>query len=303
MAAQDTATLPDAAEAVGVEETTEWVEHEGREFYTHTYRAAGGQLPVATLTIVHGLGEHVDRYCEMAQSFARAGIHVLGFDQRGFGKTGRRCGRLGDNEGIETVCQDIGFFSRRIAQEGVPHFLFGHSMGGLNVLNHALSCNDNGYIRGVIASAPALMPGKPLMPPSFVVSVLHQVARFVPSIPKSTGITHDMLTSNMAERERISGSVEMIGFATLGTIAGILKQGSRVLAGAGSFKTPVLIIHATGDKATNCEGTRQFYANLPADLDKEFREFDSQYHELHYEEDHGPELMKSYCDWFLKRLD
>ncbi|KAJ2815287.1 hypothetical protein IWW50_006872, partial [Coemansia erecta] len=254
-----------------VTEETQWVEHDGREFYTHEYRAAKA---VATVLIVHGLGEHIDRYDGLARALAQAGIRVLGFDQRGFGKTGRRCGRLGDNEGLARVCADIAFMSQRVAIAGVPHFLFGHSMGGLNVLNYALEHNRDGHVRGVIASAPALLPGRPLMPPAFVVGLLHQVARVVPSIQKSTGINVDMLTSNEDERSRFGASVENIGHCTLGTLSSILRRGPQVIADAPRFDTPVLLVHAAGDKATDFAGTARFFAALPDGLDKQYKEFD-----------------------------
>ncbi|KAJ2610575.1 hypothetical protein H4S08_003547 [Coemansia sp. RSA 1365] len=297
----DNNTEPTTTTVDGVEEETTWVEHDGRQFYTHLFKSIQ-QPPLATLTLIHGLGEHIDRYEDMARVFARSGIQVLGFDQRGFGKTGRRCGRLGDNEGIDTVSSDIGFITGKVRQEGVPHFIMGHSMGGLNALNYTMYCNQDGHVKGVIASAPALLPGKPLLPPNFVVSLLHTVARFVPSIQKNTGITTDMLTSNQTELDRFNASVENIGHCTLGTLSGILKRGPQIIANAAEFNTPVFLVHSTGDKATNYEGSRQFYNNLPASLDKKYEEFENEYHELHFEEDIGPALIDSYKLWILQRL-
>ncbi|PIA16230.1 alpha/beta-hydrolase [Coemansia reversa NRRL 1564] len=285
----------------GVEEETAWVEHGSRQFYTHLFKSTQ-QPPLATLTLIHGLGEHIDRYEDMARVFARSGIQVLGFDQRGFGKTGRRCGRLGDNEGIDTVSSDIGFITGKVRQEGIPHFIMGHSMGGLNALNYSMYCNQDSHVKGVIASAPALLPGKPLLPPNFIVSLLHTVARFVPSIQKNTGITTDMLTSNQAELDRFNASVENIGHCTLGTLSAILKRGPQIIANASKFNTPVFLVHSTGDKATNYEGSRQFYNNLPASLDKKYEEIENEYHELHFEEDIGPALIDSYKQWILERL-
>jgi acylglycerol lipase len=105
-----------------VKYTTEWVRHDGREFYTITCEPE--KQPVkATLTLVHGIGEHVDRYEHMIRRFAQAGIKVHAYDQRGFGKTGRRGGTLGDNEGFKKVLDDVTAACRRTRIEGVPHFL------------------------------------------------------------------------------------------------------------------------------------------------------------------------------------
>ncbi|KAJ2781116.1 hypothetical protein H4R18_003058 [Coemansia javaensis] len=293
--------LPETRTVDGIEEVVEWVERDKRQFYTRLYKAAQ-QPPVATLTVVHGLGEHVDRYEDMARALARAGIQVLGFDQRGFGKTGRRCGRLGDNEGLDAVCRDIAAMNERVRVEGVPHFLLGHSMGGMNALNYAFSHNADGHVRGVIASAPALLPGRPLLPSRFLVTLLHATARVVPSVQKNTGITTDMLTSNQAEVDKFNAAVENIGHCTLGTLSCVLRRGQHLIKNAPQFSTPVYLVHAKGDKATDFEGTRLFYDALPASLDKEFSQVESDYHELHFEEDAGPGLIDTYTQWILSRL-
>ncbi|KAJ1860564.1 hypothetical protein LPJ73_001325 [Coemansia sp. RSA 2703] len=303
MSAQQETEQPKTSTVVdGIEEVTEWVENDGRSFYTHLYKAAS-QPPKATLTIIHGLGEHIDRYSEMARAFAHEGIQVLGFDQRGFGKTGRRCGRLGDNEGIDQVASDIDFMNKRVSEPDIPHFLYGHSMGGLNVLNYALNNNQDGHVKGVIASAPALMAGKPLLPPNIVVTALHQVAKVFPSIQKNTGITTNMLTSNQAEIDRFNASVENISHCTLGTLSSIIRRGLSVIRHASEFSTPVYLVHADGDKATDVEGSRRFYNALPETLDKEFREVkDTEFHELHFEENLDFDLVDTYKQWILNRI-
>ncbi|KAJ2245085.1 hypothetical protein GGI13_005977 [Coemansia sp. RSA 455] len=191
--------------------------------------------------------------------------------------------------------------NNRVSIEGVPHFLFGHSMGGLNVLNFCMQKADN--IKGVIASAPALLPGKPLMPPRIVQYVLHQVVRFFPSIQKNTGIGTDMLTSNQAELKKFNASIENLSHCTLKTIASLIKGGPSVIKNAGEFKTPVFLIHADGDRATDPDGTRQFFEGLPESLDKEYKEVSNAYHELHFEEDLDFDLLNTYKQWILSRLD
>ncbi|RKP37567.1 Alpha/Beta hydrolase protein, partial [Dimargaris cristalligena] len=92
--------------------------------------------PRATLVLVHGFGEHCSRYLHVCRAFAAHGIEVLTYDQRGFGRTGRKTGPLGHTYGIKELHRDVAHFSRQVYQPGVPHFLFGHSMGGLVVLSY-----------------------------------------------------------------------------------------------------------------------------------------------------------------------
>ncbi|KAJ1963765.1 hypothetical protein GGI12_001850 [Dipsacomyces acuminosporus] len=292
-----------AAVVDGVEEITEWVSNDGREFYTHLYKAAT-QPPAATLVIVHGLGEHADRYDSMARSFARGGIQVLGFDQRGFGKTGRRSGTLGDNEGISTVAKDIGFMTRHVGIDGVPHFLYGHSMGGLNVINYCMEHNGDDHVKGAVVSAPALIGGKELVLPSFIEPVGLRVAQYIPNVQRGTGITADMLTNNQAELDRYNASTDIIGHATLGTLSGIVLTGKDLVKRASEFRTPIYLAHADGDRATDCRGTRQFFKGLSDALDKEYNEIrDHQFHEIHFQEDLGFDLVDTFKQWILKRAD
>ena len=44
--------------------------------------------PARTLIIIHGLGEHQDRYKHVAEHFAEDGFQVYSYDQRGHGKSG-----------------------------------------------------------------------------------------------------------------------------------------------------------------------------------------------------------------------
>ena len=127
----------------------------------------------ANVTFVHGLGEHILRYEHVFSKFAAAGIRVFAFDQRGFGNTvkknclsvegGRACAMvLGDNQGWDVALDDILAAIRFSRQDGIPHFLFGHSMGGLLAINAAIKFKDQLKLAGLIASAPGLRPGFPV---------------------------------------------------------------------------------------------------------------------------------------------
>ena len=53
----------------------------------------------ATLILVHGLGEHIERYTPFVEYLAGFGIQTIGFDQRGFG----RSVEVGHKKGYSTV--------------------------------------------------------------------------------------------------------------------------------------------------------------------------------------------------------
>jgi len=76
----------------------------------------------------HGFGEHINRYCHVFEKFAEAGIEVYGYDQRGFGRTGKKNNNLGVTGGWGISCSDITDALRKQRKQGIPQFLMGHSM-------------------------------------------------------------------------------------------------------------------------------------------------------------------------------
>lgn len=55
------------------------------DIYARLWQPKG--KPVATVTFVHGLGEHIARYEHVFSKFAENSIRVFAYDQRGFGRT------------------------------------------------------------------------------------------------------------------------------------------------------------------------------------------------------------------------
>jgi alpha-beta hydrolase superfamily lysophospholipase len=51
-----------------------------------------GAKPKATLAIVHGAGEHIERYKNPIDALLPSGYAVVGYDQRGHGQSGGRRG-------------------------------------------------------------------------------------------------------------------------------------------------------------------------------------------------------------------
>lgn len=128
--------------------------------------------PKGRVVILHGYGEHGERYRHTARWLHDLGWSVSALDQRGFGRSG---GPRGDAEGIQPFVDDLAFFLRHERHhdatrngtpprvvDGVPlpphpchpQVLLGHSFGGLVSLLNLLWHSDT--LDGLICSAPAL---------------------------------------------------------------------------------------------------------------------------------------------------
>lgn len=120
------------------------------------------QKPIAILQLAHGMAEHIERYEDFAHFLVEHGIHVVGNDHRGHGKTGEKAGALGffaEADGFDKVVDDLYFINQSIHREypDIPVFLMGHSMGSFLVRRYIQKYSDS--IKGIILSGTAGSPG------------------------------------------------------------------------------------------------------------------------------------------------
>jgi alpha-beta hydrolase superfamily lysophospholipase len=123
--------------------------------------------------IAHGLGEHVGRYAQLAETLAQAEFVVYGNDHRGHGLTAKPAGSFGDfgPGGFDQLVEDM-VSLRVIAKDehrGKPYILLGHSMGSFAaqqfVLDHGhsidgLALSGSGTLDGLARVAQSLAPGE-----------------------------------------------------------------------------------------------------------------------------------------------
>jgi len=109
--------------------------------------------PKATIEISHGMAEYGARYAHVAKAFVDAGYAVYAHDQRGHGESTPALDgavHLADADGWILAVDDLKAIHDHIAEAhpGLPHFLFGHSMGSFMVQTFLF--RHPGVIDGVI---------------------------------------------------------------------------------------------------------------------------------------------------------
>lgn len=91
--------------------------------------------PIAGLHILHGLGEHSQRYDSFAQFMTQEGFVVICHDHRQHGQSIAHdtCGIFNEKDTWEAIVEDVGAvqteFHKRYSE--IPMFMLGHSMGSL----------------------------------------------------------------------------------------------------------------------------------------------------------------------------
>lgn len=124
--------------------------------------------PRAVVQLVHGLGEHANRYTEVITLLNRAGFSVYANDHRGHGRTGKqmlaegkikKMGNCGPG-GMAAIYAAEWQFSELVKREnpGVKHILMGQSWGSF-ISQHVLNSHPNAFDAVVLTGTTLMIPG------------------------------------------------------------------------------------------------------------------------------------------------
>ena len=132
----------------------------------------------AIVIIVHGMGEHVERYHDFANHLVKSGFLVYGYNHRGHKGTIKSAddyGYIADSNIFSLLVSDLHDFYLYIKKENpsLPIFLFGHSMGSFVVQRFIQLYGLE--IKGVILSGSAKQPQLLL---SFGILIARCIKRF-----------------------------------------------------------------------------------------------------------------------------
>jgi alpha-beta hydrolase superfamily lysophospholipase len=134
---------------------------------------SGHQNIRGVVQIAHGLGEHMGRYAELAQTLVHREFVVYGNDHRGHGLTARDSGSFGDfgPAGFDQLVGDMLCLQVIAKKEhpDKPYILLGHSMGSFAaqqfILDHShsidgLALSGSGTLDGLVRVAQSISAGE-----------------------------------------------------------------------------------------------------------------------------------------------
>lgn len=136
----------------------------------HAVTVAPSGTPKATVQFVHGMAEYIERYLPTMEALAAEGYLCCGHDHFGHGKSVTNPANLGHlhfKNGANHMIEDVKTVANYLAEtyEGIPHILFGHSMGSFVVRCAAArypDAFDGLIVCGTGGPNPALGAGKAL---------------------------------------------------------------------------------------------------------------------------------------------
>ncbi|ORZ35145.1 Alpha/Beta hydrolase protein [Catenaria anguillulae PL171] len=283
---------------------------DGHEVYTRTYSVPSSTPLRGTVTFVHGLGEHCDRYTHIFPLLAEAGYQVHAYDQRGFGRTGIKSGSLGHTGGWDTVLGDVREAIERNTVPGKPRFLYGHSMGGIIVLDFLRRFGAEVVMNGVIVSSPAIGTPPAVKPAAPILTLLRLVKPAISWVTLTNsvdprGLSHDdaviaAYTSDPLVHASIS--VDM-GGAIIAAGDHIASLTPEQIATEFVAHTPLYFVHGDKDPITHAPTTFEF-AKRAQDAglqDVTCKRYEGMKHELHNEPECVTDLVKGYIEWLDQR--
>ncbi len=270
-----------------------WQSHDGLNIFAQAWEPTMPQ-PRAVVCLVHGLGEHTSRYAHVAEALGREGYVLFGADLRGHGRSG---GERGHISSIEDFMRDIdvSLEQAHLHYPGLPIILYGHSLGGIQVLYYGLARKPN--IKGVLATSPGLHTA--LEKQYLKVLMAKVLGSLLPTTSLASGldpkgISRDQKVVQAYIEDPLVHDRITFGFGKI--MSGVTGW---VLTHAREFSLPLLLMHGKADVVAFPSSSAEFAAAVKKNCTLVL--WDDAYHELHNEAE-KEEVFKTMMVWMDARL-
>jgi alpha-beta hydrolase superfamily lysophospholipase len=245
-----------------------------------------------TVLIVHGLGEHCERYIRLASDLSAAGWAVHGYDQRGHGMSEGARGAIASHS---SLLDDLALVIDALQFERTarPLVLLGHSMGG--TVAARLVSDGPAFVDALVLSSPALDPGLGLMR----TLQLAAGARLMPDTPVRNGLQPGCISRDPSIVRAYIDDTRVHDRITPRLARFIVDAGREVIERAARWHTPTLLMWAGADRCVAPRGSAAFAAAAPAGV-VHWRRVDGLAHEI-FNEPERDLVVGALIDWLSRR--
>lgn len=259
----------------------------GRYFRTWHSKSRSAK---GVVMIIHGLGEHCERYDALAQFFNANGYHVASMDLPCHGRSDGPRGHIDDFDTYQEALYEL---KSRIHTDypKLPIVLLGHSMGGLIAARILLTEQDE-FACAVLSGAAIQSPQEP---PAWQVSIIRLIASVFSSLKvlelDAQGISRDQAVVDkyfadpLVSKEKLSARFLVAMFSAM----------KEVKTNAGVIKLPLMVLHGGEDNMTDPEGSRLLY-NRVCSNEKALKIYPGLYHEI-FNEPEATSIYQEVLDW------
>jgi len=264
--------------------------HDGLQLHLQPWPC--NQPAKGSVLIVHGLGEHIGRYAHVAKKLNTWGWSVLGYDQRGHGRSLGKRGAL--NHGDDLLLDLARVIDTLRSTWPGPLVLLGHSMGGLVAARFVAGDAGADWVRPVdalVLSSPALDPGMNAGQKLLLASL----GRLAPNLAVGNGLKPEWISRD-AQVVRNYVADPLVHDRVTPRLARFIVDGGEVVADcAADWRVPTLLLYAGSDRRVAPAGSAGFAASAPQ-ARVAAHEFRTLFHEI-FNEPEQDDVLGVLHDW------
>lgn len=226
----------------------------------------------ADILLCHGLGEHLGRYEYLGTYFSQRGYRVTGVELRGHGHSAGKRGH------VDRWSQYVADLEAGADEIGGPHFVLGHSMGGLVSLDYVRTAAE---VTALIVSAPPV--AIPDGAPQWKMMLGRVLSRILPRLSMGNEIDPAEVCS---DPEVVAAyATDPLVFATITPrwFTEFSAAIERVQAHAPHYRVPMLAMWGSEDVVVNVDAVAEFPNQYGGPV--EHKAWDGMRHEIFNEPD------------------
>jgi lysophospholipase len=249
------------------------------------------RAPRGWVTLLHGYGEHLERYAHVGQAVNQAGFSVFAFSFRGYGRSE---GTRGAIERFDDYLDDFRAALRYFeSMEGVQRVhVLAHSQGALIAL-HALR---------VMGLEPlSLVLSAPFLGLKFEIPLVKRLAASVatvlmPTLALPTGISGAQLTQDAELQAAYEADPLIVRTATARWVSEVNRIQTELRDVPFEVSCPTLVLQGTGDPIVDVGANERFYERLQAPR-KDWKAYPGLRHEVFNEADRA-RVLEDLVAWY-----
>jgi alpha-beta hydrolase superfamily lysophospholipase len=254
--------------------------------------------PRGLLLVVHGAGEHCNRYERMAQHFTAHGYVLAALDHPGHGRSE---GTYGHIERFQDLVDTLGIFQQQVKTDfaGLPQILLGHSMGGL--ISTLFLLEHQHEFAACVLSGPAIKTE--IEPPYLQLLIIRCLSAVAPRVGvlqlDASGVSRDPAVVADYVADPLVNHNKM----TARMVSELFTAMHLIQNEANKISLPMLLLHGGKDVMAAPQGSRFLYENIGSQ-DKSLQIYPELYHEIFNEPERDVVFadMQEWCDQHLSQV-
>jgi len=268
-------------------------EKSNNELYFRHWPAEGDTK--ATVMLIHGLGEHCQRYQHLAQYLNNAGYSLSSMDLPCHGKSKGLRGHVDSFDVFETAALEL-FKRSQALNPNTPIVLLGHSMGGL--IATRLLLNHQEKFQAAMLSGAAIQ--SPQEPPAWQVVIIKSIAKLFPkakmlaldasAVSRDPEVVEKYVADPLISKDKLSAQF----------LVSMTNAMQECKDNAQRISLPLRIMHGSADVMTAPEGS-EFLHNSVSSKDKELCIYDGLFHEI-FNEPEQLDIFAEMVSWMGTRV-